>query len=203
MSRQERLLEELRDYQPHDALEGRHHEAILRLVTAGPEAFSRAHFQPGHVTASCYIVASGERRAASGNGKSFDGESIDEGDDYLLLHLHRRLDRWLQMGGHVEAGEAPAEAALREGNEESGLTDLALAHEGIFDLDVHPIPAGKGEPDHLHFDIRYLARTSTPYAIALDANESKELAWVPLARAEALLREEAATRVIHKIRSRV
>jgi 8-oxo-dGTP pyrophosphatase MutT (NUDIX family) len=182
MTRHERLLGELRDYGPADVLEAHHHEAIVGLLMGSPAAFSRDHFTPGHITASCFV--------------------IDPGECQLLLHHHRRLDRWLQMGGHVEGDETPAEAALREGSEESGLTDLELACDGIFDLDVHPIPAGKGEPDHLHFDIRYLARTSAPHAIALDASESNDLTWVALDRAEELLCEEAGSRVIRKIRSR-
>ncbi len=180
--RHERLLGELRGYRPADGLETRHHEAIVRLLTGTPGAFSRDHFMPGHVTASCFVVDPTERQ--------------------LLLHHHRRLGRWLQMGGHLEGDEMPAEAALREGSEESGLTDLELACDEVFDLDVHPIPAGKGEPDHLHFDIRYLARTSSPQAISLDATESNDLIWATLDRAEELLCEEAGSRVIHKIRSR-
>src|SRR2546430_1416484 len=105
------------------------------------------------------------------------------------------------MGGHVEGDKLQSSTTLHGGSEESGLTDLALVRDGIFDLDVHPIPAAKGEPDHFHFDIRYLARTSAPDAISLDANESNDLAWVTLDRAEELLREEAGTRVIRKIRS--
>jgi 8-oxo-dGTP pyrophosphatase MutT (NUDIX family) len=182
MTRHERLLGELRQYRPAAGREVRHHEAIIELLTGSPSAFSRSHFTPGHVTASCYVVDAAERQ--------------------LLLHHHRRLGRWLQLGGHVEGDEAPSATALREGSEESGLTDLDFAHEGIFDLDVHSIPAGKGEPDHLHFDIRYLARTSVPQAISLDASESTELTWVALDRAEALLCEEAGARVIRKIRSR-
>ena len=182
MTRHETLLGELRGYRPADGREARHHEAIVELLTGSPGAFSRACFTPGHVTASCFVV--------------------DPAGRQLLLHHHRRLDRWLQMGGHVEGEEAPSAAALREGSEESGLTDLDFVFEGIFDLDVHPIPAGKGEPDHLHFDIRYLARTSSPHAISLDASESNDLTWVALDRAEELLCEEAGARVIRKIRSR-
>lgn len=175
------LLAQLDRYSPADALESRHHQAIVALVAAAEGAFDRAHFAPGHITASCFIV---DRGGA------------------LLLHHHRRLNRWLQMGGHVEREERPEQAALREGAEESGLRDLELA-DGIFDLDVHVIPAGRGEPEHRHFDVRYLARTATPHAVVIDRNESNELAWVPLDRAEALMNEAASSRVIQKIRSRL
>ena len=175
------LLAQLERYRPSDALEARHHQAIVALVESSDGAFDRGHFVPGHVTASCFIV---------------DG-------DRLLLHHHRRLNRWLQMGGHVEGDEDPAKAALREGSEESGLRDLALAADGIFDLDVHLIPAGKGEPEHRHFDVRYLARTATPGAVVIDPAESSELAWVPFAAAESMMDEAASSRVIQKIRSRL
>ena len=103
------------------------------------------------------------------------------------------------MGGHVEGDEDPKAAALREGREESGLTDLELVVDGIFDLDVHRIPAAKGEPDHRHFDVRYLGRTSAPESIAIDRNESNDLAWVPLAEAAARMNEAASSRVVSKI----
>ncbi|HVE70511.1 MAG TPA: NUDIX domain-containing protein [Thermoanaerobaculia bacterium] len=66
------------------------------------------------------------------------------------MHHHLRMDRWLQMGGHVEGEELPEAAALREGAEESGLDDRELAPHAVFDLDIHGIPAAKGEPDHEH-----------------------------------------------------
>lgn len=175
------LLAQLERYRPADALEARHHAAVVDLVGNAEGAFDRTHFVPGHITASCFIV---------------DGDS-------LLLHHHRRLGRWLQMGGHVELDEDPKAAALREGAEESGLEDLALAVDGIFDLDVHVIPAAKGEPEHRHFDVRYVARTASPGAVVIDRAESNDVAWVPLERAEALMNEAASSRVIQKIRSRL
>jgi 8-oxo-dGTP pyrophosphatase MutT (NUDIX family) len=178
MSRHEALLEQLHRYQPVDELEAQHHRALVNLLTMPDDTFVRDHFAPGHVTASLFI--------------------LDPSSSALLLHHHRRLDRWLQMGGHVEAGEQPADAALREGAEESGLADLELL-PGIFDLDVHAIPAGKGEPDHLHFDVRYLARTASPEGITIDPQESNDLAWVPLADAVPLMNEEASSRVVRKI----
>lgn len=102
------------------------------------------------------------------------------------------------MGGHLEVGESPLDAALREGAEESGLADLTVA-PGIFDLDIHPIPAGKGEPEHRHYDVRYLARTSDPDCITIDTGESVDLRWVTLADAVTLMATEESRRVIDKI----
>jgi 8-oxo-dGTP pyrophosphatase MutT (NUDIX family) len=177
MTRNERLLDQLHAYATDDAAEGEHRRAMVALLEAGDDVFSRDHFAPGHFTASCYIVDDGGR---------------------LLLHHHRRLNRWLQMGGHVEAHESPDVAALREGREESGLRDLTNV-AAIFDLDIHPIPAAKGEPDHAHFDIRYLARTSSPEAVTLDRTESNELAWVTLDRAAELMPGPESARVLRKI----
>ena len=177
MTRDQSLLARLRSYEPSDSVEADHLSSMVKLLTAGADPFSRAQFAPGHFTASCFIVDGGGR---------------------LLLHHHRRLDRWLQMGGHVERGEWPHGAALREGREESGLDALDL-HDGIFDLDVHAIPAGRGEPEHEHFDVRYLARTAEPESIRLDDAESKALAWVPLDRAAALMPGSESQRVLRKI----
>jgi 8-oxo-dGTP pyrophosphatase MutT (NUDIX family) len=178
MTRHDVLLDELRAYASVDEAEEMHRRAMLALLQDGTEPFSRAHFVPGHFTASCYIV---------------DDESR------LLLHHHRRLDRWLQMGGHVEGDEDPSAAALREGVEESGLGDLQLTPRGILDLDVHRIPAGRGEPDHDHFDVRYLARTSRPEAVTIDRGESNDVAWVTLDRARDLMPGPESLRVIRKI----
>ena len=180
MELSERLLDELFRYAAIDDVEAAHRQAMIDLLRSGDDAFTRHHFEPGHFTASCYILDLAGR---------------------LLLHHHRRLDRWLQMGGHIEAGESPDLAALREGREESGLPDLVLV-PGILDLDIHPIPAAKGEPDHRHFDIRYLAHTTTPDALILDRTESNDLVWVSLARAAELMPGPESRRVLRKIAAR-
>lgn len=171
------LLDDLLRYTPADDRERQHRRELIELVRTSSAPFSRGTFAPGHVTASLFIIDAAGR---------------------LLLHHHRRLGKWLQMGGHLEPGESALEAALREGAEESGLRDLK-AEPGILDLDIHPIPAGKGEPDHRHFDVRYLARTSTPESITIDAAESLDLRWVTLADAVTLMATEESRRVIDKI----
>ena len=173
------LIADLRACKPIDEAEERHRRAIIAHLVHSKDPLSRARFQPGHITASLFIV--------------------DPKSKKILLHHHRRLDRWLQMGGHLEASESPAAAALREGREESGLADLTLLVACIFDVDVHPIPAHKGDPGHFHYDVRYLAATRKPRSIAMDAAESKELAWVDLDKAIELMKEEASTRALGKI----
>src|SRR4051794_7298998 len=177
MSRRERLLDELRVYGPADGTEAGNVEAVVNLLTTSDDPFSRGHFEPGHVTASCYIVDPGGR---------------------LLLHHHRRLNRWLQMGGHVEADESTPDAALREGREESGLADLML-DASILDVDVHAIPASKGDPLHHHFDVRYIARTEAPESVSMRPDESNDLAWLTLARANELMDAPESARVIRKL----
>jgi 8-oxo-dGTP pyrophosphatase MutT (NUDIX family) len=162
-----------------DDVERRHHYEIMDLLRSDG-AYRRDHFVPGHITASVFIV---------------------DGRGHLLLHHHRRLGRWLQMGGHLEPGETPLDAALREGAEESGLSDLSLLKAEPFDLDIHPIPAAKGEPDHRHYDVRYVARTATPHAITIDGAESLELKWVTLEEAVVLMSSPESKRAIRKIAS--
>ena len=161
-----------------EAYEGVYRDAFLDLLRTTAAPYSRAQFEPGHITASGYIIDDAGR---------------------LLLHHHRRLDRWLQMGGHLEDGETAVDAAWREAAEESGLGDLQIVSDGIADLDIHVIPAGRGEPEHRHFDVRYIARTGSPDAIAMDAHESKALQWVDLDRAAALMKGEESLRVLRKI----
>ena len=177
MSRLESLLDELRSYEPADDAEAHNVESVVSLLTRSAHPFSRGQFDPGHVTASCYIV---------------------DPDGRLLLHHHRRLERWLQMGGHVEADEITSAAALREGREESGLPDLML-DGAILDVDVHAIPESKGDPRHHHFDVRYIAHTAAPHSVTMDDEESNDLAWFTLERAEELMNAPESSRVIRKL----
>lgn len=175
-----KLAEALRAHAPSDALEGSHRDRILRLVTEAPSrCFARDHFTPGHVTGSAFIVCRTTRE--------------------VLLHHHKKLGRWLQMGGHDDGELDPVATALREGREESGLADLALLSPAILDVDVHDIPASKSQPAHEHHDVRYAFVTETPGAIARDPNESTALAWFSLDEAERQMNEAGSTRALHKI----
>ena len=78
----------------------------------------------------------------------------------MLFLWHVKLQRWLQPGGHAEPWEDDMiDVALREVREETGLSDVRVQAK-LFDVDVHDIPASPKEPAHVHFDFRFLVKTS-------------------------------------------
>ena len=126
------------------------------------EQFWQRSTLEGHLTGSAWVL-------------SADGKAA------LLLH-HTKLDRWLQPGGHAdEADDSLAHTARREAMEECGLTDLILLTPGIFDLDVHAIPARGQEPAHLHYDLRFLFAVREGTQMERNLLETKAIEWVPIA----------------------
>jgi len=104
---------------------------------------------------------------------------VDGSGTRVLLTHHRKLDRWLQLGGHADGDRDLARAALKEAEEESGLTGLAI-EPPIFDLDRHWIPERGDVPGHWHYDARYVvhARETEDYIVS---DESHDLAWRDIA----------------------
>lgn len=133
---------------------------IRSLVETEPRCFERDCYVPGHITASCWILHPDNER--------------------VLLTHHRKLGRWLQLGGHAEGESEVQRVALREAREESGMSDFAPIPvgdaSGLFDLDVHLIPARVGEPAHEHHDVRFLLRASPAQAL-VRSEESIDLRW--------------------------
>jgi len=178
---QELLLAELDAYHAVDANEEEHRRTIRAQVHATPLWWHRDTL-PGHVTASAFVVTPRL--------------------DTLLLHHHRKLDRWLQFGGHDEGERHPAKTVLREVAEESGLQQFDfLGAPTFFDLDVHPIPAHGAMPEHLHLDVRFLMVASAEQELNPGTGESELLRWFPLEEAEEKLGEEGGSRVCRKILS--
>ena len=158
------LLAELQAYRASSQREQDHLRKIISLLEREPNCFYRTCAE-GHITASAWVVSPDLQRV-------------------LLMH-HRKLDKWLQPGGHADGDTNLAGVALREAHEESGLTSLRLLRSDIFDVDVHPIPARGTEEAHLHYDVRYLI-TAHPQEALSPNGESKGFAWIPLSEVEEL-----------------
>ena len=101
---------------------------------------------------------------------------VDGAGTRVLLTHHRKLERWLQLGGHADGERELAQVALKEAEEESGLPDLQLIDPEPFDLDRHWIPERGDVPGHWHYDARYLVRAAGSEAF-LVSEESLALAW--------------------------
>jgi 8-oxo-dGTP pyrophosphatase MutT (NUDIX family) len=114
----------------------------------------------------------------------------------LLTH-HKKLGRWLQLGGHADGDSQVMRVASREAEEESGLKQLALVSREIFDIDVHLIPERGQEPAHYHYDVRFLFEADKNETLVV-SEESNDLAWVPLVSIEDYSCEESILRMVRK-----
>ena len=117
--------------------------------------------RPAHITASALVV--------------------DAENGRVLLTLHPKVGRWLQLGGHCEPEDVTlAGAALREAREESGISEgLTLLGEGPAKLDRHAVRcAGKDQPENTHLDVQYLV-VAPADAVARISEESLDLRWFP------------------------
>jgi len=147
----------VQSYGPLDFREKVYKEQMLGFIEHSQNHFDRAN-KLGHFTASALVTN-------------------NDLSKYLLMH-HKKLNRWLQLGGHCDGDNDVVKVALKESEEESGIDGFKLYSKKIFDLDIHFIPANKVEVAHYHFDCRFLL-------IARDTmvkknKESNKLEWFDL-----------------------
>lgn len=152
-------------------------DLFREFMWAHPDCFSRS-CAPGHITGSAFVVNPG-------------------GDRLLMVH-HAVLDKWLQPGGHCEAGETSLQAAAREALEETGIRGEPMLGGGLLDMDVHGIPARGDVPAHLHWDARYLF--TAPESVPVASDESREVEWVRLDEAAERNPEESIRRPLAALR---
>ncbi|MFT3831606.1 MAG: NUDIX hydrolase [Opitutaceae bacterium] len=178
--RREPVLQLLRAYaaQPLDAHEAAMTAAVIAFVEAHEDCFERRCLE-GHLTGSAWVVDPARTR--------------------VVLTHHRKLDRWLQLGGHADGETDLLGVALREAREEAGLTRLRALGEVVFDVDRHRIPARGGIPEHWHLDLRFLVEADPAEPLVI-SDESHAVAWVPLCEVERLNPSESMLRMVRKTR---
>jgi 8-oxo-dGTP pyrophosphatase MutT (NUDIX family) len=169
---QRHLIELLQNHGPADETEEEHRENTLGFVRRTPGCASRETLE-GHVTASAWILSPDLKSA-------------------LLTH-HKKLGRWLQLGGHVEEDSSIQAAALREAREESGIVKMDLLDEALFDIDVHLIPERKSTPAHYHYDFRFLILAGDRDFVV--SPESNNLAWLDLTEIPESLADDSIVRM--------
>src|SRR3990172_2203681 len=180
------LVELLARYRQLHPAEAEVVDRISELVQAHADCFERT-CRPGHITGAAWIVSADRRRC--------------------LLPHHRKLDRWLQLGGHADGQSRVEEVALREAREESGMTGFDFVSiEGTLlplDLDVHDIPARYDdagrliEDAHEHHDVRFLLVSHDWQSISA-SDESHEIGWFSTDQVLRLTDEESVLRMLYK-----
>ena len=151
--------------------------SFIDLVKSQPHCFSRNCYADGHITASAWI--------------------FNQNRDKCLLTKHRKLRKWLQLGGHLEADESPLCAAAREASEESGLPIATLSSE-IMDLDIHYIPANEHEPPHRHYDVRFLMTARDDVLLHENNLDTETVRWIPLQDVSTYTTEQSIHRLMQK-----
>jgi 8-oxo-dGTP pyrophosphatase MutT (NUDIX family) len=146
----------LTDWQPPDPAQDSLRHAVLAFLNARDDA-CRRECVPGHVTASALV--------------------LDDSGGRVLLTLHPRLGRWVQLGGHCDDADSDiVAAALREATEESGVADLRIEPD-LAAVHVHPVTCSLGVPTR-HLDLQFVAHAPAGAQIAI-SDESVDLRWWP------------------------
>ena len=150
---------------------------MLEFFRKDPNCFQKDN-QAGHFTGSAWIVSTDRCQ--------------------VLMTHHKKLDMWLQLGGHADGTEDLISVAIREAKEESGFDNFMLVSKKIFDLDIHEIPAMSGDPIHLHYDVRFLLEADPKINKIVISNESRDVRWIPLDKILSLNPEESMQRMVIK-----
>ncbi len=152
-----KLLRALEAYQSTTQEDRNAKGLIQKFVENHEDCFERT-LQVGHITASAWLLNK-------------------EGTKALLMH-HTKLDKWIQLGGHCDGDSDVLGVAIKEAQEESGIEHIEPVWQNgaIFDIDVHLIPANKKEPEHYHYDIRFLLRVTSDEDYVRN-HESQDMRW--------------------------
>ena len=111
---------------------------------------------------------------------------------------HKQLNMWLQLGGHADGNSNLLNVALREAEEESGITEFKVITKEIFDLDIHSIPKYGNQPSHIHYDVRFIFEVDELKENIIISDESNDVSWISLKMAIEKNSEPSIERMVKK-----
>jgi len=170
-----KLIDLLQAYVP-SAAQAACKDEMLSFIQKQTDCFERS-LAMGHITASAWLLNK-------------------DGSQALLMH-HAKLNIWVQLGGHCDGDSDVMAVAIKEAQEESGISHIIPVNDHIFDIDIHFIPENSREKAHYHYDVRFLLQVASDEMVALN-NESKELRWIDKDLEALPTQEQSVTRMFHK-----
>lgn len=177
----EELLSLIEKYETDYLEEKEYINKIVDFINKNGAIFGKEN-KDGHITASAWVV--------------------NKDKSMVLMTHHRKLDKWLQLGGHTEENESVLEGGFREALEESGLKSIEFLSEEIFDVDVHCIPARKAEKEHFHYDIRFMFTADSDEKIQV-SEESKDVKWIKLDEVKSYANSKSILRMLDKTKKHI
>ncbi len=136
---------------------------------------------PGHFTGSAWVISPDKNK--------------------ILMTHHKKLNMWLQLGGHADGEKDLKSVALKEAKEESGFNNFSILSEEIFDLDIHKIETMNEEPEHLHYDVRFLLEADPNEQDIIISEESHDVKWIHLDDVLEYNSEESISRMVKKTKT--
>lgn len=172
------LLDKVETYRNSYPEENIEIDRLVEFIESTEDCFKRSNLA-GHITGSCLLLS-------------------PEKEEVLITH-HKKLGKWLQLGGHSDGEANTLNVALREAQEESGIMDVQPLSEEIFSIDIHKIPARKEEPEHYHYDISFLLIAGNKdYEVS---DESEDLRWVPIFPEKEIVYERTLQNMLTRLRT--
>ena len=151
-------------------------ERYVHFVQTHVNCFDRS-LLTGHVTGSAWLVNTHQT--------------------HVLLTHHRKLNMWLQLGGHADGNPDIVSVARREAQEESGIQNIALVNPQIMSLDIHEIPKREQEPAHYHYDVTFAFKTINSDEFNV-SEESHALEWIEISKLHERTTEDSMVRMAEK-----
>jgi len=150
---------------------------MLSFIENHTNHFSRTNHH-GHFTGSAWIINPDKSK--------------------ILMTHHKKIGKWLQLGGHADGESDLLKVSQREAIEESGINNFVTISNEIFDMDIHEIPPIGSDPKHLHYDIRFLLQADPDKESLIISNESHDVAWIPLDQIAHYNSEQSIMRMVNK-----
>jgi len=133
---------------------------------------------PGHFTGSAWVISPDKNK--------------------ILMTHHKKLNMWLQLGGHADGEKDLKSVAIKEAKEESGFNNFSILSEEIFDLDIHKIEPMSENPEHLHYDVRFLLEADPKKQNIIISEESHDVKWIHLDDVLEYNSEASISRMVEK-----
>lgn len=170
------LIKKIQALPPGSREEMQVRDRFIDFIRSHSDCFYRSNLK-GHITASAFV--------------------IDPAACKILLIHHKKLDKWLQPGGHCDGDEDTLAVAIKEVFEETGV-QILREDQQVIDLDIHTIPLRKEVPEHEHFDVRYLFESDSTRPLTRN-HETLALQWIPFEDIRKYTDEESVLRSLKKI----